>query len=448
MDDFFSGQTFVGRELELAHLQGRLVEVGRGRGGLVLITGPAGIGKTHLSREIQRRARLQGFAVFEGVCDEYGSIPYRPWSAILQRVAAQEKPCFREVLRTHGEPFRQLMPGLAEQFEIGGTRSELPLEQTLAEAMVHLVRTCRRPTFFVLEDLQYADAESVALMERLGRMAERVPLLVCGLYRDEAIADQEDHPLRRLLRKARLVTHHYDEGGDREEQAYDLLYLESLTEEEVEPLIRQLLGATGVETPPPADLLPSVMTATGGNPLLLKSLVHTLLETEALRYDGTTWSFNAEAVATFLADAHAVLRRRLARVADRAECLELLRWAAVMGPWLDVHALSAASGIEEATTLRLLAEAREAQLLEGYAQDEVPVYRFSDDRVRRTIYDGIPPEERVRRHRRLGEVLRRLYPEAQVAESLAWHFEQGGELALALRYARLAAERAKRMHAH
>ncbi len=448
MDDLFSSQTFVGRELELAYLQGRLVEVGRGRGGLVLITGPAGIGKTHLSREVQRRARFQGIAVFEGVCDEYGNTPYRPWRTILQQLVVRERPCIREALRTQGEPFRQLLPELAEQFEVEGGREALPLEEALAEAIAHLVQVCRRPVLFVLEDLQYADAETVALLDRLGRVTAGMPLLIFGLYRDDKVASREGHPLHRLLRQARLAARYYDGGEELAAQSYALLYLESLTEKEVAQLLNGLLAATGVEEPPPSELLTSVMTATGGNPLLLKSLIHTFLETEDLHYDGTAWRFDAEAVAAFLADAHAVLRRRLARVADHAECLELLRWAAVMGPWLDVRVLSAASGFDEAMTLRLLAEAREAQLLEGYAQDEGAVYRFSDDRVRRAIYDGIPPEERVRRHRHLGEVLRRLYPEAQVAESLAWHFEQGGESALALRYARLAAEQAKRMHAH
>jgi predicted ATPase len=80
------GPRFVGRDAELATLEGALADAANGRsGGLVLISGEPGIGKTTLAATFARRARGQGAQVaWGGAWEEGGAPPYWPWIQVLR----------------------------------------------------------------------------------------------------------------------------------------------------------------------------------------------------------------------------------------------------------------------------------------------------------------------------------------------------------------------------
>jgi AAA ATPase domain len=152
-----------GRERELEHLAGVFSAAGEGQGGLVLLAGEAGVGKTRLAEVAMAGG---GLACLRGVADQFSSSPYRPIAAVL-----------REYLRR--EPGR--LPG-AEPLGayLGAILPELGPATTVAdrETLVEAVRyafgaiATRAATVVFLDDLQWADAATLEHESLSGR--ERV----------------------------------------------------------------------------------------------------------------------------------------------------------------------------------------------------------------------------------------------------------------------------------
>jgi predicted ATPase/DNA-binding winged helix-turn-helix (wHTH) protein len=153
---------FVGRKAELARLDARLDEARNGRGGLVLLSGEPGIGKTRLVEEFSARARRGGAVVLGGRCKGVGPAPCQPLIDALETAGA---------LRPASDG-----PG------------------ALVDAFASLARSA--PVVLSLDDLHRADDATLDVVFRLSRAAAQSALLVIGTYRDAGLAP--DHPLARL----------------------------------------------------------------------------------------------------------------------------------------------------------------------------------------------------------------------------------------------------------
>ena len=163
MDDF------VGRKAELRVLMSSLDLMRSGRGGLVLIAGESGIGKTRLAEELSGRARSWGSESVWGRCVELeGAPPYWPW---------------RQAIRDLPEPQGEDSEGRFRFFE---TVTELLRSE--AE---------RSPLMLVLDDLQAADEDSLLLLEFVASEVAEMPALIVALAREDA---------RRLDELARFAT--------------------------------------------------------------------------------------------------------------------------------------------------------------------------------------------------------------------------------------------------
>src|SRR5205823_10082706 len=106
----------VGREAELAALERRLAAAFRGEGGVVLLAGEPGIGKTRLAAEACALARQRGVRVLIGRCEEQGTAPYQPVAEALRGYLGSLTAAQAEALLpppVAGELVR-LVPRLAE----------------------------------------------------------------------------------------------------------------------------------------------------------------------------------------------------------------------------------------------------------------------------------------------------------------------------------------------
>ena len=155
------------REEELGLLERRLDELGRHGGGMVLVRGEAGIGKTALVRELAERSRSRAH-VLVGVCDDY-STP-QPLGPIWD--VARNEPTVAAALT-------------------GGDRREV------FEALLSLLSRALRPTLLILEDTHWADEATLDVVKFLGRRVNRTNGLVVLTYRDGDV--DADHPLRRIM---------------------------------------------------------------------------------------------------------------------------------------------------------------------------------------------------------------------------------------------------------
>ena len=162
----------VGRDSEMALLTGLIREVGRGRGGSVLIEGEPGIGKSALVRAAVAEAPQAGCQVFWGAGDELGqALPLLPFLDGLRVREPSANPRRDTIVR--------LLRG-----EVSADRgTDVPA--VLAEQLLALVteQCAVRPVILVIDDLQWADQASIALWGRLARSARQVPLLLIGMMR-------------------------------------------------------------------------------------------------------------------------------------------------------------------------------------------------------------------------------------------------------------------------
>ncbi len=460
---------FVGREFELARLQGLLMRTMQGQGRLILITGGTGVGKTRLVRELRRRAQMQRVLVCEGTCYEHIRAPYGPWVSVLSQVIAYVHYQSRDIpaLQQYSATLVKLMPDLADYVDLtltggepapppaggnGGERREgLPAtarvvaaddKQSLMAATADFLFHWDQPLMFALEDLQYADAETIELLEYLGRRAPEGALLLCGVYREHDV--DEGHPLNGLIRQAHLISHPGESQSQVGAQDYpfDLLHLDPLSEEASADLLRSMLGVQKL----PAGLLSRLMTETGGNPLFIESLMYSMVEDDLLWYDGHTWQVDVDKLTRIPVSIQEAARRRLERL--QADSLELLQWAAVMGQWLDIEILAQVSDLAPDRVFGLLNEAARRHVLSISDRAGEAIYRFSTDQMQEAVYNTFSAQERAARHQRIGQVLRDRHDEIEIVESLAWHFERAGEGDLALRYSKMAADKARQMFAN
>ena len=182
MSPVTAAAVLVGRDDELALLDGLLREAARGRGAAVLIEGEPGIGKSALVHAAVAAAPDAGCQVFWGAGDELGTaLPLLPFLDALQ------------VREPSVNARRNTIVGLLRG-EIAADRgADVPA--TLAEQLLALVaeESAVRPVVLVIDDLQWADPASVALWGRLARTARQAPLLLIGTarpvpHRDDLLA--------------------------------------------------------------------------------------------------------------------------------------------------------------------------------------------------------------------------------------------------------------------
>jgi len=157
------GAAFVGRGRELDVLAARLAPHDQPAGGALLISGPAGVGKTRLIDEAVRRTA--GPAVVRGYCPAETAPPLWPWRAALKRAGV-------EIAR---EP--DIEPAAAKSARFAA----------LAEMSDALIAA--GPLVVVLEDLHWADAASLDLLAQVGAVANGTDLTIIGTFRSPAAQD-------------------------------------------------------------------------------------------------------------------------------------------------------------------------------------------------------------------------------------------------------------------
>ncbi len=211
--------TFIGRERERAFLTTRLEAASQGQVGLVFLEGASGVGKSALARTMGERARTLGFSLFRGRCYERESVPFRAFDQVMDEVALHLRALSDERLRMLApliERVSWLFPALASFVSDEASRGRelaTPPRDPAARpaAKLHLAMASLEvliaelaeatPLMIVVDDLQWTDDESVAILEALLRTDAR--LLLFALHRP--VAPDERHPLARFF--ARHATH-------------------------------------------------------------------------------------------------------------------------------------------------------------------------------------------------------------------------------------------------
>lgn len=386
---------FVGRREALARLEARHRAMLGGELQIVLVGGPAGIGKTRLSEVFTRALAREGvFVATARARDGSGPPAFWPWIQVLRQLL--EEPTLRDEIAVRigtGET-AALVPALVEfapeaaSALLGASRAmpDLADEQQrfrFFDAAARTLRACatRRPILVWLEDLQWADSGSLRLLEHMALELARAPVLLLATLRDEP--REHGHRVRRTLALLR------------QQPSFEAIDLGGLSRGEVGELLRAAAGR-----PAPVDLVSELYARTEGVPLFVGEAIRLFEE----RGDLAHLSRIPRQGITLPARAVDLIRRAIDALSS--EAVELLGAAAVLGRDFTLRDVAAVAGIDRAEALDRLDEAIGAGLLE--TSSEAPTrHRFAHALYREALYADLSGARRARLHHAAAEHLER-----------------------------------------
>ncbi|WP_414937775.1 ATP-binding protein [Amycolatopsis sp. cmx-11-51] len=344
--------SLIGRDHPAGVLRAEIARAAESHGGLVLVTGEAGIGKTTLVTGAADEAKRLGALVLNGSCWDSASAPgYWPWTQVIRGLRRTVEPG-RWAAMADSE-----LDVLLGEARGDGAADGFRLYDAVTSALV--AASQERPVVVVLDDLHWADAASLRLLEFAAQHTWFERLLLIGTYRDVEV-EAAGHPLRSLmlplLAKATSVT------------------LTGLQPDEVGALMARTAGAE-----PGGALVIEVHRRTGGNPFFVE-------QTARLWHSGGS----AETIAPGVADA---LQRRLSLLPQPV--LDLLTTASVLGREFHRRLLAGVVAAPVPQVDRLLDQAVAARLVVVHGQGR---FAFAHDLVRETLYASLSEAERRKLH--------------------------------------------------
>lgn len=401
-----NASSFVGRAQETAELDAALSATRAGRGGVLLLAGEAGVGKTRLATQTLYRSDL---LILESGLQE-SAPPYAPIAAAL-RAYLRIVP---NGLSDYG-PLTAYLPLLLPELgstPVGGDRATL--FEAIRGALEAIAR--RQPTVVFLDDVQWADNASLELLSALADSLSQCPLLALGAYRSDEIP--RGHPLRRLRAELRR------KGQLRE------ITVEPLDADETAVLATHLLGGT---------LSPSLAAAlydrTQGLPFFVEELVTALIASgriEMTRRRAELTGSDDLPIPDTIRDAVLLRVERLPR-----EARTVLEVAAAIGMQFDLDLVSELAGSEAGLGTVL----ERGLIIENGAGQAA----FRHALTREALYGELAWPRRRALHR---EIAARLEKQKAPLNVVAEHWQLGRDLARARNALVEFAERSCTVHAY
>ncbi|MFZ5910019.1 MAG: ATP-binding protein [Chloroflexota bacterium] len=412
----------VGRETDRSALLQFLEGIFHKLGGLVLLEGEAGVGKTRLLQDLARDAEWRGAQVLWGSARETQERkPYAPLVEALQsglsplRVTQIQQVVERIWLQT-------VFPLLSPHPALPAIEPAPPLPPAqegarLVEAIARLIQGWAdvTPLVLVLEDLHWADQDTFDLLAALTRRLSSRSILIIGSYRGE---DARANPLvwegLQAINRGSLLSQRV---------------LSRLDRQATGELIRRSLGLAS-----PAPLFEErLFRETDGNPLFVLEALRALQDEGLLtRDENGTWSTPWDEKTADYAElplppvVEQVITRRLERLPSHL--IPAIRLAAVLGGHFDFDLFLA---VNDLPPQKLLEETR-SLIQSNFLEETAAGYRFSHEIIRQAVYEQMSAEIRVDIHRRVGEALEKL--ETVQPATLAYHFAWGRNWCQAAHY--------------
>ena len=415
LDGVASG-VFVGRQQEMGDLKASLEDVLSGKGRMITLVGEPGIGKTRTSQELATYAGLRGAKVLWGRCyEDQGVPPYWPWVQAIRTYVRDEDPQKLSTEMGAGAAdisevipdVRTQLPGLQPAPQIDPEQARFRLFDSITAFLRSASQT--RPLVIVLDDLHWADRQSLLLLQFIAKEIGNSRLLLLGTYRDMELSRQ--HPLSETL------------GELNRERSFQRVLLRGLTQEDVQRFIEV---AAGVD--PDLGLVNAVYTQTEGNPLFVTEVVRLLVQEGQLDQatNLSTTGRQTDSWAVRIPEGvREVIGRRLNKLTDR--CNETLTIASIVGREFDFDQLKVlVDDLSDDMLLDVLEEALAGRVIEEMP-DAVGRYQFTHALLQETLMDELSLTRRVRLHARIAESLEAMYGSdaEQHAAELAFHYEQG-----------------------
>lgn len=419
---------FTGRALELKSLE----QAARSRK-LIVVEGEPGIGKTRLIEEFIRRRQQtheeKSSLILRGIAHEMEQgLPYQPIiGAVRGLLSTRDWPALRagmDLAPAWLAEATRLVPELAGHLPATPSTGPITDESRLWESLSQLLLklAAQRQVIVFLDDLQWADPSTLALLGYLARRATSNAVLLMGTLRPVAMRSKLAQLLQALTHEERLFR----------------LPLYSLSAPDMIALAEHFSPTNSYA------LYEWFMRNSEGNPYFLTSLVRYAFNKSLLSSQGR---LDVDALATTVVvpqTVHNLIQSRLAHLSEEAQ--RVLEIAAVVGREFDFQIVERSALLSEASILDALDELRAAVFI--YPRDG-DLYAFDHSLTREVVYRQMGEPRYRALHRHVAETLERIHHRHldEAAGLLAFHFSRGNAPQRAASYALRAGQRAVRIAA-
>ena len=402
-ESFLQTARFVGRESELALLEGALDGIFKEqpKGSLWLVGGESGIGKTRLMEELRVRSLVEGARVLRGQMTFSVGLRYHLWREIARSLVVAQKPTDFEA-----SVLKEIIPDIGDLLNIGVKDApELTgdsAHQRLVGVIATLIRRQTHPLVLILEDLQWT-RRNLAPIQLLLKDIETLPLMIVGTYRND-----ESPKLPDELPHANQVE------------------LKRLTQADINDLVNSIIGRRDTHS----EIAQMLFEQTNGNVFFLTEVIRLLAQSAGSLDKIGNVTLPPEILNARMEQ---VVEQHLKRMPD--EHLPLLQKAALMGRELDVK------------VLEQLAPDRDLQdwLYDGVNSSILEIqddhWYFAHETIRRIIVDGIREEDKKPYYSQTAHAVETVYlNNDEYADNLMELWFQAGDMEYMLHYTVLAVE--------
>jgi predicted ATPase/class 3 adenylate cyclase len=452
--DFKRGQfdeqvsPLIGRETEFVKIQGAFEELRRGLGGIVYLTGEAGLGKSRLISEI-RSQQNPGEPVrwYETTNLSYESgRPYAPFKRLLrdlmeisadedQQVLDQKVNDF--IQKSHLAESGQFQQVVHTLFGIESGADQPALEGEGFQGMLFTSmlafwgqQASKQPVVLVFDDLHWSDPASLGLLERLFTLADQVPILFICATRPE----RESNGWRSMQRAETKFPHRFIQ-----------IELLPLTLKQSGQLVDQLIEITNF----PTSMRTRILQKADGNPYFVEEVVRSLVDQGFILSSGNGAHWETAGLPDDIDIPDNLQSLLLARIDSLEENSRwILQVAAVIGRTFYYQVLSKLVDIAHGLDQHLVSLQRQ-QLIQEAARLPELEYVFKHVLVQEVAYGTLLIREKKHYHQLVAQALEEIYPAQtnEYAPLLAYHYEMADDPQRALSYYRIAGDDSFRLYA-
>lgn len=405
-----------GREQAESQLMAGFEDASRGEGAITMVTGPSGIGKTALIRQLYTPLTHRRAYFIRGKFDLlHRDKPYTAIMEALQQLLrdmlteseehlSQWRPALQEAMGSNGGLLTPLIPELALIIGPQGVVDNLEADESsrvFARIMLRLIRlfcTPERPLVLYLDDLQWADRASLELIDQLHRELSQDHFYFIGAYRDNEISS--GHFLATLLDDMAACSRHFRS-----------IHLSPMDQEAISHLLEDSLGQGAEQLP---ELSRELLNKTGGIPFFVHQFLESLyrLGHITLNEDGKRWRLSPESLGILPATDSQVawMTDQLRGFLPRTQ--NLMQSAACLGSRFNLATLARFESVTIQELMEHLQPALEAGMVSITRDSLAPsgqdlTGNFAHDRIQQAAYQLMTEPEQQKRHRRLGQMLLR-----------------------------------------